>query len=68
MPTLPTGLIGLREGGVMAAVERFEIIVKGQGSHAAFPQEGRDPILASSAIVQNLQQIVSRNISPQKRR
>ncbi|MCE2141055.1 peptidase dimerization domain-containing protein, partial [Streptococcus thermophilus] len=51
---------------VMAAVERFEIIVKGQGSHAAFPQEGRDPILASSAIVQNLQQIVSRNISPQK--
>lgn len=66
MPTLPTGLIGLREGGVMAAVERFEIIVKGQGSHAAYPQEGRDPILASSAIVQNLQQIVSRNISPQK--
>ena len=64
MPTLQAGVIGLREGGVMAAVERFEILINGQGSHAAYPQEGRDPILATSAIVQNLQQIVSRNVSP----
>lgn len=64
MPTLSAGVIGLREGGVMAAVERFEILIKGQGSHAAYPQEGQDLILASAAIVQNLQQIVSRNISP----
>ncbi|RZI48383.1 amidohydrolase [Lactococcus kimchii] len=66
MPTLPAGVIGLREGGVMAAVERFKVLIKGQGSHAAYPQEGRDPILASAAIIQNLQQIVSRNISPLK--
>ncbi|MFK5277413.1 amidohydrolase, partial [Lactococcus lactis] len=64
MPTLSAGVIGLREGGVMAAVERFEILIRGQGSHAAYPQEGQDLILASAAIVQNLQQIVSRNISP----
>lgn len=31
MPTLSAGVIDLREGGVMAAVERFEILIKGQG-------------------------------------
>ncbi len=64
MPTLGTGVIGLREGGVMAAVEQFYVTVTGQGSHAAYPHEGIDPILATSAIVQNLQQIVSRNVPP----
>ncbi|MQW23833.1 MULTISPECIES: amidohydrolase [unclassified Lactococcus] len=64
MPTLPAGVIGLREKGVMAAVEQFDVTIIGQGSHAAYPHEGIDPILATSAIVQNLQQIVSRNVPP----
>lgn len=66
IPTLGTGVIGLHEEGVMAAVEQFEVNVIGSGSHAAYPHEGIDPILATSAIIQNLQQIVSRNISPLK--
>jgi amidohydrolase len=36
----------------------------GTGSHAAFPQVSRDPIVAASALIGALQQIVSRNIDP----
>ncbi|GFH42253.1 peptidase M20 [Lactococcus hodotermopsidis] len=65
MPTLPVGQIGIREKGIMAAVDQFYVTIKGVGSHAAYPQEGADSILATSAIIASLQQIVARNISPQ---
>ncbi|MBQ7065231.1 MAG: amidohydrolase [Lachnospiraceae bacterium] len=63
-PTNPVGTIGIREGYVTAAVDRFVITVKGVGCHGAHPDDGIDPILVSSAIVQALQSIVSRNINP----
>lgn len=62
-PTNAVGVIGIREGYVTAAVDRFVIRVKGVGCHGAHPDDGVDPILASSAIVQGLQSIVSRNIN-----
>ncbi|MFC4652501.1 amidohydrolase [Lactococcus nasutitermitis] len=64
IPTLGTSVIGLREKGVMAAVEQFYVRITGVGSHAAYPHEGIDSILALSGIVQNLQSIVSRNVPP----
>lgn len=60
-PTNAAGVIGIREGYVTAAVDRFVIRVKGTGCHGAHPDDGIDPILASAAIVQGLQSIVSRN-------
>ena len=66
MPTLPVGQIGIRARGVMAAVDQFFVTVTGVGSHAAYPHEGVDSILATSAIVSSLQQIVSRNSDPQR--
>ncbi len=63
-PDLPVGTIGLKTGALMASVDRFHIKVAGKGSHAAIPQNGKDPILAASQIVTALQSIVSRNISP----
>lgn len=65
-PTMRAGEISIKAAGVMAAVERFEVHIQGKGSHAAYPDEGNDSILATSAIVQSLQQIVSRQISPLK--
>ena len=47
----------------MAGVDRFEIEIHGVGTHAAVPDAGVDPIVASSQIVMALQTIVSRNIS-----
>lgn len=63
-PTNAVGVIGIREGYVTAAVDRFVIRVKGVGCHGAHPDDGVDPILTSAAIVQGLQSIVSRNINP----
>jgi len=63
-PTLPTGTIAGRSGPLLAAAERFEILVSGVGGHAAMPHLTVDPIVTASAIVMNLQSIVSRSISP----
>jgi len=63
-PTLPSGAIGGRSGALLAACERFEIVVAGTGGHAAMPHLTRDPIVASSALVMSLQTLVSRKLSP----
>lgn len=63
-PTLPTGSIAARPGPLMAACERFEILIHGVGGHAAMPSQTVDPIVAGAAMVMNLQTIVSRNTSP----
>ena len=62
-PTNEVGTIGIREGYVTAAVDRFMIRVRGVGCHGAHPDDGVDPIPVSAAIVQGLQTIVSRNIN-----
>ena len=62
-PTNAVGVIGIREGYVTAAVDRFIIRVKGVGCHGAHPDDGIDPIPASAAIVQALHTIVSRNVN-----
>lgn len=62
-PTNDAGVLGLREGYVTAAVDRFVIRVKGIGCHGAHPEEGIDPVLTAAAIVQALQTIPGRNIN-----
>lgn len=63
-PTIPSGTIASRPGPLLAAVDCFEILVAGVGGHAAMPHLTVDPIVTSSAVVMNLQTIVSRTISP----
>lgn len=63
---LPSGKISLEAGPRFAAGDRFKITVKGKGSHGAMPHKGIDAIVAASAIVMNLQTIVSREIDPQE--
>lgn len=58
------GVMGIKSGAMTAAVDRFEINIKGVGSHAAKPERSIDPIIIASNIVTTLQTIVSRNISP----
>lgn len=62
-PTNPAGTIGIREGYVTAAVDRFVIRIQGVGCHGAHPDDGIDPILASAAVVQGLHSIVGRNVN-----
>lgn len=60
----PLGWLGISPGPVMAAAEIFEIEVRGRGGHGALPHLAVDPVSASAQIVQALQTIVSRNVSP----
>ena len=63
-PELPVGTVGIKEGPLMAAVDRFKITIKGIGSHAAAPHNGSDPVITACQIVTALQGIVSRHVSP----
>lgn len=63
-PLRPVGTLAVRTGPQMAGATRMVLTVKGRGGHASRPQDAADPVLASSAIVLALQQIVSRRMSP----
>lgn len=63
-PDIPLGVIGIKEGPLMAGVEQFEVKIIGVGTHAAAPHNGNDPIVTASQIISGLQSIVSRHISP----
>lgn len=61
---IPLGKISVDPGPRMASCGFFTIRVKGKSGHGARPNEGIDALLAASAIVMNLQSIVSRETSP----
>ncbi len=61
---LPIGTVGVRSGALMAATERFECKILGRGGHGAIPDTTVDSIVVGSQIVNALQTIVSRNVSP----
>lgn len=58
----PLGEIGYRVGAATAAVDNFDITIKGKGGHAAGPYKTIDSIVIGSQLVNNLQQIVSRKV------
>jgi hippurate hydrolase len=64
-PGMPVGSFAVMAGPVMAGTDRFEITITGQGGHAAMPHQARDTVLAGAALVQSLQQLVSRAVDPQ---
>ena len=60
----PTGQILVREKHFSAANVIFTVKLKGKGSHGSMPHQSVDPVLAAAALVQALQQIVSRELDP----
>jgi hippurate hydrolase len=63
-PELPLGHFGISTGAMMAAVDEYDIIIKGKGGHAALPHLAIDPIVIASQIVLSLQTIISRFLNP----
>lgn len=57
---LPSGQLGYRSEGIMAAIDGLKIKVLGRGAHGATPWESRDPIMVASQIMSGLQTIISR--------
>jgi amidohydrolase len=62
--TMPVGTFAVREGYTTASSDGWELIIRGKGSHGAYPQESIDPIIVSTEVVQAFQTIVSRNVPP----
>ena len=60
----PLGWLGISSGPVMAAADEFTLRIIGKGGHGALPHLTHDPILASAQVINALQGIVSRNVSP----
>ena len=60
----PLGWLGVTKGPIMAGAEIFTVRVTGRGGHGAIPDAAVDPIVAAANIVNALQTIVARNVSP----
>jgi amidohydrolase len=63
---LPVGTLGVKEGPLMAAVDRLKIVVHGRGGHGGKPHRSADPVVAAAHVVTALQTVVAREVSPQQ--
>ena len=61
---VPVGKVSVEAGPRMACADWFYINVKGKGGHGSQPENCIDALVASSAIVMNLQTLVSRETRP----
>lgn len=64
MPYLPVGQIEVKTGQLNASSNGLSIKVLGKKSHAAYPEKGVDAIYIASQIINSLQSIPSRRMSP----
>lgn len=63
MPSLPAGTVAGSVGPVFSAADYFKITIQGKAGHGATPEDAVDATVAASALVMNLQPLVSREIS-----
>jgi amidohydrolase len=65
-PTLPEGTVSACSGPVMAAMDRFDITIRGRGGHAAKPHHCVDALETATQVVSAMQRIISRKVDPLK--
>jgi amidohydrolase len=63
-PEIPEGTIGVRSGPFLAAMDRFDLKIIGKGGHGAMPQMCVDALEIGTQVVNALQRISSRHMSP----
>jgi amidohydrolase len=61
---LPLGMLGVRKGVLMAGMDFFNCTIFGKGGHGAIPHQTIDSVVIAAQIVNALQIIVARNVSP----
>lgn len=65
IPNLKTGSIHIhKEGAATTAADGFFLNIQGKGSHGSMPQNGVDPIIVGTQIINQLQTVVSRYVTP----
>lgn len=65
-PDLPAGTLSTLDGTLFAGTAELKVAVHGQGGHAAYPHLVKDPIVAASELIVQLQTVVSRSVDPIK--
>lgn len=60
----PTGTLHASPGGICAEPDMFRVTIHGKGGHGATPEMCVDAVAAGAAVVQSLQHIASRFITP----
>lgn len=63
-PLLADGFVSAIGGPINASADNFDVVVHGRPAHGAYPHLSRDPVVAAAAVVQGLQQLVSRRVDP----
>ena len=63
-PGIQEGQVGVKEGPLMAAMDRFDLVIKGKGGHGAMPHLCVDALDVGTQIVNALQRVVSRQMNP----
>ena len=54
------GTFSFKSGVLTASFDRFDITIRGAGSHGARPEDGVDPIVVSASVISALQTLASR--------
>ena len=57
---IPSGHLHYKSGAILNSADNLRIQVKGQQVHGSMPWAGRDPIVASAQMINQLQTIISR--------
>ncbi|OQS05086.1 metalloprotease family M20D [Thraustotheca clavata] len=60
----PLGQVHVLPGAVMAHEQEFNVVIHGHGGHGSAPQNCKDPIVIAAQIVNAVQTIISRSLSP----
>ncbi len=63
-PGMPEGYVGVKSGPLMAAMDRFDLTILGQGGHGAMPHLCVDALEVGTQVVSALQRLVSRKMDP----
>lgn len=63
-PFIKTGMLSTKPGVITASVDRFTIKIKGESGHTSQPQQSVNPILVGIEIVESIEGIIKRKVSP----
>jgi amidohydrolase len=63
-PAAPAGMVGIRSGHVMAAVDPWQATIIGAGCHSSAPEQGLSPIYLLSQVITAIQAIPAVRTSP----
>jgi amidohydrolase len=63
---LPSGTLGVKSGAVTSSMDVFKVTISGRGGHTGYPESAVDPVVCAAAVVQQVQTIQTRFISPMK--